>query len=169
MFREGFFVDPRLVIHALKMTDAGQLHEVFVALVCCRKEGEMGVSLFLFRSDRDWLGFLVCQGNSRRGEIGLHPDDRLDPGCLRRLVELDRTEDVPVICHRDRRHLAALRFFHQLLDPDRPVESRIFGVQVEVNERVGRHGRAESGEDVHHHKEELSNGKSKTRKRDYPS
>ena len=137
---EGFFVDAGFVVHALKVTEAGQLHEIRVADIRRGEQGDMGIAFPLrLASDRDGLGFFVGQGDSRRREVGLAADDRLDPRFFGLLVEIDRPENVAMIRHRHRRHLAALRLFHQVLDPHRPVEEGVFGVQMKVNEGIGRH------------------------------
>ena len=68
-----------------------------------------------------------------------HPDDRLDPGLGRRLVKFNRAMQIAVIGNRDRRHRHFGRFFHQLLHPHRAIEKRILGVEVQMNEGVGRH------------------------------
>ena len=61
------------------------------------------------------------------------------PARCRLLVKFDRAKQITVIGHRDRRHLEFRRLFHQLLHPDRAIEQRIFGVQMEMNERIARH------------------------------
>ena len=80
----------------------------------------------------------VAHGPGR--EIHLAADNRLDPGFLRRLVELDSPEHVAMVGHRHRRHPVASGFFHQVLDADRAVEQRILRVQMEVDEGVGGRG-----------------------------
>jgi len=145
--RERLLVDAGLVIHALEVTEAGQLHQVRVTLVRRGEQGDVRVALPLcLAPDGDGIGLFISQGHPRRREVGLAADDGLDPRLFRLLIKVDRPEDVAVIGHRDRRHLAALGLFHQLLDPHRPIEEGILGVQMKVNEGVGRHrrgGRAE--------------------------
>ena len=66
--------------------------------------------------------------------IGLTP-------CLRGLaVELDRAGERAVVGERDGRHLELGRARRERRDPARPVEDRVLGVDVEVDE-VGAHGR----------------------------
>ena len=74
-----------------------------------------------------------------RGDVRFAANDRFDSGALRFLVKFDRAIQIAVIGHRDRGHLEFSRFFHQLFHPDRAIEQRIFGVQMQVNERVARH------------------------------
>jgi len=77
-----------------------------------------------------------------RRHVSLHADNRLDPGGRRRLVKFDRPVQVPVVGNRDRRHFHSGRFLHQFLHPHRAIEKRIFGVQVEMYEGVGRHAKS---------------------------
>ena len=44
-----------------------------------------------------------------------------------------------MIGDRDGGHLEFGRLFHQLFHSDRTVEQRIFGVQMQVNERIAGH------------------------------
>src|ERR1700730_8530598 len=74
-----------------------------------------------------------------RGDISLAADDRLDAGTLRFLIKFNRSEKIAVIGHSHRRHFEFRRFFHQLLHPDGPVEERVFGMEVKMNERIAGH------------------------------
>jgi hypothetical protein len=74
-----------------------------------------------------------------RRKVGLASDNRFHPGARRFLVKFDRAEKIAVIGHGHGRHAEFDRFFHQLLHPHRAVEQGIFGVKVEVNERITRH------------------------------
>ena len=74
-----------------------------------------------------------------RRKVGLAADNRFHPGPRRFLVKFDRAEKIAVIGHGHGRHAEFDRFFHQLLHPHRAVEQGIFGVKVEVNERIARH------------------------------
>ena len=64
--------------------------------------------------------------------IGLIPASRL-------LVEFDRAIEVSVIGDGHGRHPEFHGFFHQLLHPDTPVQERVFGVQMEMNEGIAGH------------------------------
>ena len=63
------------------------------------------------------------------------------PCLLRGLVEVDRAGQRAVVGERDRRHLEPGRLVDERRDPARPVEDRVLGVDVQVDER-GAHGRA---------------------------
>src|SRR5262249_19232638 len=64
----------------------------------------------------------------------LAPDDRMYARALRRVIKLDRAEEVAVIGHGDRRHLLLDRDLHQLVDIAGSVEQRVVGVAVQVDE-----------------------------------
>ncbi len=71
--------------------------------------------------------------------VSLASDDRLDPRFLRFLIKFNRAVKISVIGDRDRRHPELLRFFHQLLHPNRAIEEGVFGVQMEMNEGISGH------------------------------
>ena len=81
----------------------------------------------------------IAVRHAARRHIGFHSDDRLQPRIGRRLVKFHRAVEVAVIGDRDRRHLHFGRFCHQRFHPHRPVEERIFGVKMEMNERISGH------------------------------
>ncbi len=91
---------------------------------------------FLLSAHRDRLGFFVGQLDSGRGQVCFAADDRFHRKifaslCLFcRLIEINRSENVAVIRHRNRRHLAALGLLDEVLYPNRPIEKRVFGVQM---------------------------------------
>ena len=74
-----------------------------------------------------------------RRNVGLTANDRLDLGVGSFPVKFDRAEEIPVIGHGHSRHLEFGRFFHQRLHSHRPVQQRIFGVKVQMDERIARH------------------------------
>ncbi len=131
VLREQFLVDARLVIHAVEVRDGDELHEVSVALVVLRQQGEV-IGRFALRGRR-FLGVRI------RGHVHFATDDRVDARALRLLVKFDRAEEVAVVRDGQRRHPVFLRFFHRLRDPHRAVERRVFGMAVEMDKRVGRH------------------------------
>src|SRR5699024_8703706 len=75
-----------------------------------------------------------------RRHIGLDADDRLDAGALRGSVELVGAEEVAVV--RDGHGLLALphRLVDEPVDLRGPVQQRVVGVDVEVDEVVGIRG-----------------------------
>ena len=93
---------------------------------------------------RDVVGLLagIAPGDApgvetrRRGDIGLHPDDRLDPDVGGGVVELAGTEHVSVVGHTDRGHLQALGLGQHGTDLGGAVQHRILGVVVQMYERA---------------------------------
>ena len=114
-------VDPRAVVVALEEAERAELDQVRVA---GRRLGEQ-------RQVRGALRLLVpvvC-------DVHLAADDRLHALLVRVLVEVDRPRERAVVGERDRRHLEPGRLVHERRDPARPVENRVLGVDVEVDER----------------------------------
>ena len=131
VLRQQLLVDARLVIHPVEMRLRDQLHEIRVARVVLGQQREM-----IRRVPP--VARPAIQMRTRR-HIHLAPDDRLHPRFLAFLKKLNRPEEIAVIRHRHRRHPQRLRLFHQLRDAHRPIEQRILGVQMQVNERIRRH------------------------------
>jgi hypothetical protein len=73
------------------------------------------------------------------GDVDLAADDRLHALLARLPVELDRAGEAPVVGERHRRHLQLGRAGRQLRDPAGPVEDRVLGVDVEVDEGRANH------------------------------
>ncbi len=137
VLRQHLLVDARLVVHAIQVGDGDELHQVAVARLILRQQREMvggiprgGGVLF-----RELAG----------GHVDLAADDRLDPGLLRLLVELDGAEEVAMVGHGDRRHAELARLAHDLRDAVGPVQHGVLRVQVEMDERVGSHEKCNIG------------------------
>ena len=73
-------------------------------------------------------------------DVDLAADDRLHPLRLRGFVEVDRAGQRAVVGERDGGHLEPRRLLRERRDPARPVEDRVLGVDVQVDE-VGAHER----------------------------
>jgi hypothetical protein len=58
-------------------------------------------------------------------------------GCF--VIELDRSEEVPVIGHSNGRHLLMLRNSHELFNIAGAIQEGVIGMAVEVNERTFGH------------------------------
>ena len=130
MRREQFLVDPRFVMESVEVRRGNQLHQIAIAGLVLRQQGEM--------VSRVALIIRPVLDRSRR-HVRLAADDRFDTRLGRFLVKFDRPVQIPVVGDRHRGHLEFCRLFHQLLHPHRPVEEGIFRVEVEVNEGIGRH------------------------------
>ena len=115
---------------SIEMRDGDHLHKVAVAGFVLRQQGEMIGGVALVRGPVLHL---------TRGHVSLASDDRFQPSFRRFLVKFDRAMEIAVVGNRDRRHPKFLRLFHQLLHPHRAIEEGVFGVEMEVNEGIGRH------------------------------
>ena len=73
-------------------------------------------------------------GHLARGDVGLNAQNRLDAGCVRRLVELDQPVEGPVVGERQRRHALVFRLRHHLRNPGEAVEHGVLGMNVQVGE-----------------------------------
>ena len=76
------------------------------------------------------------------GDVDLTADERLDTLLPRLPVKLDGACERAVVGERDRRHLQLGGPLGELRDPARPVQDRVLGVDVEMDEGRSRHGKA---------------------------
>src|SRR6185436_7057886 len=125
VLREQLLVDARLVVEALGVARRDQLDEVVIALIGLGQQHQVV---------RGLPGRAALRPPIARRDVDLAAEDRVDPALARLVVEDHRREHVPVLgdCHR--RHLQLDRLVEQLLDPARPVEQRILGMQMEMYE-----------------------------------
>ena len=131
---EKLTVHARLVIEAVKMGGRAQLHQVAVSLVVGGEESH--VESHILPS----VGRLLLVHRTG-GDVDLASDDRLHLRFLGGLVELDRAEEISVVCQGDRRHAKLGRLPHELLHPDGSIQERILAMDVQVDE--GRLGHLE--------------------------
>src|SRR2546427_9612120 len=125
MLSEHLFVDAGLVIHALHLADRAEAHQVHVAIVVGSKQGQMV---------RVAVDAALSHESRARRDIDLAADDRLDAGVLARLVKVDRAVHDAVVGHPDRGHLELGRARDHGWDAAGPIEQRVLGVVVEVDE-----------------------------------
>ncbi len=126
--REQLPVDARLVVVALEVGGRGELDEVGVAVVLLGEESQVVVALLLEAT-------VVAH-------VHLTAENRLDSVLSGLSVELDGSGQRAVVGERNGRHLELGRPGGELWDPARSVEDRVFGVDVEVNERGFGHAEA---------------------------
>ena len=69
-----------------------------------------------------------------RRHVHFAPEDGIQSARSRMIVKDDRREHVPVLGHRNRRHLQLHRLIEQFVDSARAVEQRKLGVQMEMDE-----------------------------------
>ena len=119
-------VDARLVVVALEVAGRGELDQVGVAGVVLGEEREVRVPL--------GLGLAVV------GDVDLAAENRLDSDLSGLPVELDGTGERPVVGERDGGHLELSSSSREGGNAARPVENRVLGVDVKVDERRFRHG-----------------------------
>jgi hypothetical protein len=74
------------------------------------------------------------------GDVDLTADDRLDSGLSGLPVELDGPREGAVIGECDRRHLELGGPGREVRDATSPVEDRVLGMDVKMDERRFRHG-----------------------------
>ena len=116
---------------ALEVAGRAELDEVAEALVAGGQQREV-VALVA-----DLLGLAVVD------EVGLEPDDRLDPVALAGLVVLDRAVHHAVVGEPERGLAEGRGALGQSVDPAGPVEDGVLGMDVEMGERRVRHRAAD--------------------------
>ena len=124
---QQLLVDPRLVVVALEVPGGRQGQQVPIPHVVLGQQDHVVVVGVCF-------AFLV--GHAARGDVGLDPDDRLDPRLLGRGVERDDPVHAPVVGQRQRRHPLLGHPLRHLADAAQPVEQAELRVDVEVDEAV---------------------------------
>ncbi|GBD26727.1 hypothetical protein HRbin30_02068 [bacterium HR30] len=73
-------------------------------------------------------------GTVAGGNVHFAPNDRLNPCSHCPAVKFHGSEQIPMVGHGNCRHSCRLRFLDQIRDFVRPVEQRILGVNVQMNE-----------------------------------
>ena len=127
---EQLHVHARLAaVQALEEAAAGELDEVAVALVVGGQQRQV-VALDLALVHRAVVD-----------EVGLEPDDRLDPVLLGGLHELDRAVHHAVVGQAEGGLVERRGARGERVDLARAVEQRVLGVDVEVGAAGGTHGR----------------------------
>ena len=79
------------------------------------------------------------------GDPGVDPDDRLEPLAARRFIEAHHAEHVGQVGHGQRRLLVLGGNADQVVDAHEAVDDRVFGVDAQVGEGRGSHGRILTG------------------------
>ena len=120
-------VDAGLVVEALRVADRGQLHQVAVPLHVPGEQDQMVVRALTLTG----AGLVPAVS---RGDVGLHPDDGLQPFLPRPLVEVPGAEHAPVVGERQAGHLLLFRLANQVRQAVRAVEKGVLRVGVEVDE-----------------------------------
>jgi hypothetical protein len=120
-------VDARLGVEALRVRERRQLDEVPVP------DGVLGEEYQVVIWLRTW-----CRPGAKaaipRRDVRLHADDRLDAGLLGLLLKAPGRVEIAVVGDCQRRLLELERALYEVIDPVRPVQQRILGVTVQMDE-----------------------------------
>ena len=132
---ERALVHPRLVVEAVAKGVGTQLHEVPPAAEIEREQDEVEPTV----GDTGPRAVPTIAGLALpiRSDVGLDPENRLDPRRPGGGMELERRVEVAVIGDRDRGHAERLHALDELLDPVAAVEQGVLAVEMEVDETVG--------------------------------
>jgi len=84
---EHLLVDARDVVVALQVCDRRQLYEILEAVDVLREQREVVARFAAFLHG--------AVGPGRRRDVGFIANDRIEPGVLALLVELDSAEEMP--------------------------------------------------------------------------
>ena len=132
---ERLLVHPRLVVEALEETVRRELHEVAPSRLVAGQQDQVEPPV------GDALTLLVAAVGGLRPDvrryIGLDAQDRLDALLAAGLVEGNRAVQIAVIREGDRVHAEPLDAVDEGFHPVAPVEQRVLGVEVEVDEVRG--------------------------------
>ncbi len=139
MALEQLPVHARLVVVTLEVGGRRELDEVPVALRGLGKDGQVVVeplpALPLAAGVVDTAPPHRALETGLRGHVGLGADDRRYATLPALLVELEDAVHVAVIGDRQRGLAVRHRGGNQISDPRRPVEHRVLGVGVQMDER----------------------------------
>ena len=120
------------------MTDEGNTMVLAVKIGAAQQRAQVQVSLSVLAQEheaRDMVGVF------RGAQHDVRADNGLDPRSFGCLVELDQGKEIMLIGYRDGRHAQFAGSFNQGFDAHRAIDHRIFGVQVQVDERSGHRQR----------------------------
>ena len=118
---------PRLVIEAAQRGFRGDLGQIAVAFLVFRENQKMVISVALGWSALDVVVVLLA-------DVELAADDRLHPGLVGGIDEMDRAKDVAMIGHGHRGHPELFHALDKLLHVAGAVEHGIVGMEVQVDE-----------------------------------
>ena len=132
-------VDARLVVVTLEVGGRRELDEVPVALCGLSEDGQVVVELLaslpLAARVVDAAPPYRALVTGLRCHVGLGADDRRDAALAALFVEVEDAVHVAVIGDRQSGLAIGHRSGNQISDPRRPVEHRVLGVRVQVDER----------------------------------
>lgn len=132
-------IDSWLVVETFDKGEARQLAEISVSGFIFGQQHQMEVGLATC--------FTLLVVATPIGDVGLHADDRLDTFLTARLVELDRTEHVSMVCQGERFHALILGEANHVRDGVDPIQQAEMAVYVKMAESIGSLGQMTSAEE----------------------
>ncbi len=120
---QQLLIDPGLVIKPVEVAGRDQPDQVLVPFLVFAQKNQVVVR---FRVGPVAVTFF--------GDVNLASDNRVDALRRRRVVELDGSEQVPVVGHRDRGLFLLGDEIHETADLTGAVEQRIISVAMQVDE-----------------------------------
>ena len=129
---QQFLVDPRFEVEPLQESRGGELDEVPKTRGVAGQQRQMVVGL-LRTAGRFFME--AAAG----GDVGLQPEDRIDPQFLGRLIEFYCPVEVAVVRQGQGVHPQGLRPLQQSADRARPVQEAVVAVAMQVGEGKGAH------------------------------
>ena len=132
--REQFLVDARLVVIAGQVRFGREPDQVLVAGLVLGQQHEVMIHV------APAAGGPFLKPAARR-HVGFATDDRFDALVARRLVEINRPVHRAVVGDGEGGELERMRPVHQPVQPAGPIEQRVLGVQVQMDEVRVRHRR----------------------------
>ena len=107
-----------------------QLHQVLVANLILGQKSDVIRCI----ASRRWTIFV-----RNRCDVGFAANDWFYAGATCFLVKFNRPKQIAVIGDRNGRHFEFSRLFHQFFHSNSAVQQRVFGVQMQMNERIAGH------------------------------
>ena len=88
-----------------------------------------------FSQEQQMVVVAIPLGNAVRSQIGFDPDDRREVAGPGSLVPVENPVHDAVVGDRDMPHLELASLGHVVVDATEPIEQRVLGVQVQMDER----------------------------------
>lgn len=127
---EQFLIHARLVIEAFKVGFADQLDKILIAGEIGGQQDEMIVVVMR----QSAFPALSVAGR----HVGLTAYDGLDPASESLLIKLDSPEQIAMVRHGHGGHAEVFHLLDERLNLIRPIEQAVLGVEVKMNEWLGR-------------------------------
>jgi hypothetical protein len=129
VFSQHFFIDSRFVIEAFQMAGRNQPNKIAVAFQVFAKQYQM-------------VNPLCAAGSllpTPARDVDLATQDGFYSLGLSRLIELDRTKEIPVVGDSDGRHLLPGSLVNETIDGAGTVKQAVVGVEMKMNEFASGH------------------------------